>query len=136
MDPRSATLGLLAASAIAAGGVAMASPAWTAGAGHADVDTAACRLDAKAPSANKSKVTGYGSRRGCSDTVTYLWVRVYKAIDWWPDSEVAVKGQNYVQNGNLTSTGDCAGRGDHYTQTSTATGTSGDSVESGRVVLC
>jgi hypothetical protein len=136
MDPRSATLGLLAAGAIAAGSVAMASPAWTAGAGHTTVATTACRLDAKVPSANRSKVTGYGSRRGCSDTVTYLWVRVYKAIDWWPDSEVAVKGQNYVQNGNLTSTGDCTDRGDYYTQTSTATGASGDSVESGRVVLC
>lgn len=137
MRSRNATLGLLTSAAIAAG-VAIASPAWAAAPGTAEAGPAACRLNAKAPSVNRStmKLSGHGSRTGCSDTVTYLWVRVYKAIDWWPDAERAVQGQNYVQNGSLTATGACDGRGEHYTHTSTATGASGDSVESGRVVLC
>jgi hypothetical protein len=63
-------------------------------------------------------------------------VRVYKVIDWWPDSEIAVKGRNHMQNGNLTAVGSCDGRGEHYTHVSTATGVSGNAVESGRVVLC
>jgi hypothetical protein len=61
---------------------------------------------------------------------------VYKVIDWWPDAEKAVKGSTYVQNGRLTATGGCDGRGQHYTHTSTATGVSGDSRESRRASLC
>ncbi len=136
MRPQNMALGLLTVGAIAAGGVALASPAWAADPATTEASEA-CRLNAGAPRANGSaKVSGFGSRGGCSDTVTYFWVRVYKVIDWWPDSEIAVRGRNYVQNGNLTATGACDGRGEHYTHTSTATGASGDSVESGRVVLC
>jgi hypothetical protein len=93
-------------------------------------------LTADKPTAGGSALKGVGSRTGCSDTVTYFWVRVYKVVDWWPDAEKAVKGRPYVQNGNLTATGSCDGRGEHYTHASTATGASGDEVESGRVVLC
>jgi hypothetical protein len=133
MRPHNTVLGLLTVGAIAAGGLALASPAWAAD----PATTQTCRLNASAPRVNGSaKVAGHGSRSGCSDTVTYFWVRVYKVIDWWPDSERAVRGRNYVQNGSLTATGACDGRGEHYTHTSTATGASGDSVESGRVVLC
>jgi hypothetical protein len=136
MRPHNPVLGLLTVGAIAAGGLALTSPAWAADPTTTQASEA-CRLNASAPRANGSaKVSGYGSRGGCSDTVTYFWVRVYKVIDWWPDSEIAVRGRNYVQNGNLTATGTCDGRGEHYTHTSTATGASGDSVESGRVVLC
>jgi hypothetical protein len=124
-------LGLLTVVAVAAGGAAIASPAWAA-----DEATPACRLNANKPTVSGSNLKGIGSRSGCSDTVTYFWVRVYKAIDWWPDAEKAVRGKQYVQNGNLTATGSCDGRGEHYTHTSTATGASGDAVESGRVVLC
>lgn len=133
MGFRNHALGLLAISAVAAGGAAVASPAWAAGQG---ADEQACRLNAKRPTASASTLRGVGSRSGCSDTVTYFWVRVYKVIDWWPDAEKAVKGDKYVQNGNLMATGPCDGRGEYYTHTSTATGASGSDVESGRVVLC
>ena len=136
MRPHNTVLGLLTVCAIAAGGVALASPAWAADPATTEA-AEACRLNANTPRPSGSaKISGYGSRGGCSDTVTYFWVRVYKAIDWWPDSEIAVRGRNYFQNGSLTVTGACDGRGEHYTHTSTATGASGDSVESGRVVLC
>jgi hypothetical protein len=132
MGSRNMVLGVVAVCAVVAGCLAVGSPAWAA---DPQGSSAGCRIEARNPAAGRS-VKGYGSRSGCSDTVTYFWVRVYRVVDWWPDSEVAVKGLTYVQNGNLTATGACAGRGEHYTYTSTATGASGDSVESGRVVLC
>ena len=132
MGIRKYALGLLTVAALAVGGAALASPAW-AGTGDA---ANGCGLHASKPHTSGSTLRGTGSRSGCSDTVTYFWVRVYKAIDFWPDAEKAVKGQQYVQNGNLTASGGCDGRGEHYTYTSTATGASGSQVESGRAVLC
>lgn len=134
MSFRRSLLGVLLAGAFAAGGLAVASPAWAVSAGgHA---TPGCTLTADVPTSNKVTVTGKGSRDGCSDTVTYFWVRVYKVIPVWPDSEKAVRGTTYVQNPELTATGPCDGRGDYYTHTSTATGITGDSVESARAQLC
>jgi len=127
--------GVLTAAAVATGSAAISSPSWADGSGASEVKPA-CRLGADRPTAHGSTLKGVGWRSGCSDTVTYLWVRVYKVIDFWPDSEKAVNGSQYVQNGNLAATGSCDGRGEHYTHTSTATGVSGDAVESGRVTLC
>ena len=135
MGFRKYALGLLTIAAMAAGSAAIASPAWAADPATGAAKPA-CRLNANKPTARGSTLRGVGSRSGCSDTVTYFWVRVYKAIDYWPDAEKAVKGNQYVQNGSLTATGPCDGRGEYYTQTSTATGVSGGDVESGRVVLC
>ena len=81
-------------------------------------------------------MSGYGARSGCSNTVNYFWVRVYKQIDWWPDAERAVAGRTHWGNGGLTAKGSCAGRAVHYTHVSTATGVSGDSRESSRRTIC
>jgi len=136
MSIRKIALRLLMVGMIATGGTMMASPAWAASPDAFDANAGRCRLTANEPTANGSRLRAEGSRSGCSNTVTYFWVRVYKVIPFWPDSEKAVKGQNYVQNGKLVATGTCDGHGEHYTHTSTASGTAGDSVESGRVVLC
>jgi hypothetical protein len=124
------------AGTIATSGAMMTSPAWATDPSTSEARAGGCRLTANEPRVNGSRLRGTGSRSGCSNTVTYFWVRVYKVIPFWPDSEKAVKGQNYVQNGKLAATGSCDGRGEHYTYTSTASGASGNSVESGRVTLC
>jgi hypothetical protein len=131
---RNYVLGLSSVAAVVAGSVAIASPTWAGQ--ETSQAKPGCRLVANKPVVGGSTLKGAGSRGGCSDTVTYFWVRVYKVIDLWPDQEKAATGKQYVQNGNLTAVGACDGRGEHYTHVSTATGTSGDSVESGRVVLC
>jgi hypothetical protein len=132
MGFRNTMFGVLTVGAIAAGGAAMVSPAWAAEPGGEQ----ACRLIAYKPSTSGATLQGKGERAGCSDTVTYFWVRVYKVIDLYPDGERAVTGSNYVQNTNLTARGSCDGKEEYYTHTSTATGISGDSTESSRVVLC
>jgi hypothetical protein len=129
---RNAALGLLSVGAIAAGGAAMASPAWAASPGREQ----ACHLSASKPTSAGNTLSGVGGRSGCSDTVTYFWVRVYEEIDFLPDAERAVKGSKYLQNGELKATGSCNGRETYYTHTSTATGLSGDDHESGRAELC
>ena len=145
MGKRRFVTGLLMAGAIASGGVAMASPAWaapggvpggTSSASGSEVTPMACSLNANPPRSSGRRLSGYGSRWGCGDTVTYFWVRVYKAIDWWPDSEKAVAGRTYWRNGGLTARGGCDGRGKHYTHVSTATGLSGDDRESSRRTIC
>lgn len=136
METRKIALGLIMVGAIAIGGAVIDSPAWAASPDTSETTSGGCRLTASQPTVNGSRLRGEGSRTGCSNTVTYLWVRVYKVIPFWPDSEKAMKGQTYVQNGKLVATGGCDGRGEHYTYTSTASGTVGDSVESGRIVLC
>jgi hypothetical protein len=128
---RSLALCALLAGAGAAGGLAVASPAWAS-----DHATAACRIYADKPEPHGRNVKGEGRRGGCSDTVTYFWVRIYKVIDNWPDSEVAVNGRQYMQNDKLSVVGSCDGRDSYYTHTSTATGLSGDEVESSRALLC
>ena len=133
MEIRKIALGLTMVGTIVAGGAVIDSPAWAA---SPDTSSAGCRLTANEPTSNGSRLRGEGSRTGCSSTVTYLWVRVYRVIPFWPDSEMAIKGQTYVQNGKLVATGGCDGHGEHYTYTSTASGTAGDSVESGRADLC
>lgn len=132
---RKMIFGVLIAGALAAAGAATASPAW-ATSPNPSVTSRGCRLTANEPNSNGSRVRGEGTRSNCSNTVTYFWVRVYRDIPFWPDSEEAVNGQNYVQNGKLTASGTCDGHGEYYTYTSTASGTSGDDVESGRTVLC
>jgi hypothetical protein len=134
MGLRNYVLGGLTVAAMGAACAAIAAPAWAAEPG-AEAKPG-CGLTADRPKASGSGLTGYGERHRCSDTVTYMWVRVYKVIDFWPDAEKAVKGQQYVQNVRFNAAGSCDGRGEHYTHVSTATGGSGDSVESGRVTLC
>ena len=134
MSFRRSVLGTLLACTFAAGSLAVASPAW--GAALSSDATPGCRLEADKPSAPRTTITGTGRRDGCSDIVTYFWVRVYKAIPAWPDSEVFVKGRTHVQNTELSATGPCGGRGRYYTHTSTATGVTGDSLESDRAQLC
>lgn len=124
-------LGTLLASAFVAGSMAVASPAWSVTSGNGAAP--GCHLEAAEP---KGRLNGTGRRKGCSDVVTYFWVRVYKVIPMWPDSETAVKGRTYVQNTELIATGQCDGGGTYYTHASTATGLSGDSVESPRAQLC
>jgi hypothetical protein len=145
MGKRRFVTGVLMAGAIASGGVALASPALASPAGTAagasveasgSVAAAGCVLGANTPSGSGSTVRGYGYRSGCGNTVTYFWVRVYKHIPWWPDSERAVRGATYFQNGGLTASGSCSGRGEYYTHSSTSTGLSGDSRESLRRTLC
>jgi hypothetical protein len=136
MQFRKLTLGLLMVGTLATAGVATASPAWATDPGTREASAGSCRITANAPSVNGARLRGSGARTGCANTVTYLWVRIYKVIPWWPDSEEGVKGQNYVQNGKLTATGSCDGHGEYYTHTSTATGASGDTVESDRSILC
>lgn len=134
MSVRRLLLGTLLTGTFAAGCLAVASPAWAV---HSDADAApGCALRANEPTDSGTTVTGDGIREGCSDVVTYFWVRVYKAIPMWPDTEKAVQGSTYVQNRKLSATGRCDGRGDYYTHTSTATGVTGDSVESSRAQLC
>lgn len=134
MSIRRWTLGALLAGTLTAGCLAVTSPAWAVA---TDDDAASgCHLLAAEPTAPKATLRGKGHRKDCSDTVTYFWVRVYKVIPMWPDSEKAVRGSTYVQNTELSATGPCDGRGDYYTHTSTATGVSGDSVESDRELLC
>jgi hypothetical protein len=124
-------LGLLLAGAAAAGGLAVASPAWAA-----DEAAPACRLSADVPTQHGNRLDGKGKRKGCSDTVTYFWVRIYKVVDLLPDSEIAVKGRQYVRDDELTAGGNCDGADTYYTHTSTATGLSGDSRESTRAQRC
>jgi hypothetical protein len=134
MSFRRLALCALLAGTLAAGGLAVASPAWAV---STDDDVAAgCHLSAEVPTAARGSVSGTGIRDECSDTVTYFWVRVYKAIPAWPDSEKAVRGSTYVQNIELTANGSCDGRTDYYTHVSTATGITGDSIESARKQLC
>ena len=131
MGFRKLILGTLLTGTLAVGGLAVTAPAWAAdGAGHQ------CVLYANSPKAPRTTISGTGGRTGCSDTVTYFWVRVYKAIPLWPDSEKAVQGRTYVQNIEITPAGQCDGHGEYYTHASTATGTSGDSVESARAQRC
>ena len=144
MGKRRFVTGLLMAGAIASGSVAMASPAWAAPAGGSadgtaggsDVSASSCVLYANSPTSYGSRLSGYGSRWGCGNTVTYFWVRVYKQIPWWPDAERAVRGTTYFQNGGMTATGTCNGRGEYYTHSSTATGVSGEDRESYRRTIC
>lgn len=131
MRCRRIVLCTLLGGAFAAGSLAVSSPAW-----GADDMSRGCRLYADPPEKDGSRVRGEGGRDGCSDTVTYLWVRIYRAIDHWPDSEIAVNGRQYVQNAELTPAGPCEGPHSYYTHTSTATGLSGDTVESRRAKLC
>lgn len=131
MKFRRLTLGVLLAGACAAGGLAVASPAWAA-----DDAAPGCRLFAEEPERHGNRIQGKGEREGCSDTVTYFWARVYKVVDYFPDTEIAVKGRQYVRNDELTAAGNCDGSDAYYTHTSTATGLSGDSLESGRVHTC
>lgn len=131
MSIRRLVLSALLAAASAAGGLAVASPAWAA-----DSTMSACLIYADVPERSGERLAGDGHRRGCSDRVTYFWVRIYKVIDYWPDSEIVVKGRQHVQNAKLSAVGSCNGRARYYTHTSTATGLSGDSVESRRAELC
>ena len=132
MSIRRWALNTVVVTAAAAAGVAVASPAWATPA-----DEQGCHLTAKKPKRHQhGSVKGTGLRSECADKVTYFWVRVYRDIDLWPDAERAVTGSQYVQNDELTAIGPCGDPGDHYTHTSTATGLSGDSVESERVPLC
>jgi hypothetical protein len=131
MSVRGSLLGTVLVTTLAARAMAVASPAW--GVGHA---TRGCQLYADAPEPRGSRIAGEGGRRGCSDTVTYFWTRIYKVIDYWPDGEVAVQGRQYMQNGSLSPAADCDGPGRYYTHASTSTGLSGDSVESRRAELC
>ena len=135
MNFRRSTLGALLTATFVAGGLAVASPAW--GVATGDDSESGCHLVATKPyDTPKGAVKGTGMRKECSDTVTYFWVRIYRAIPMWPDAEMTVDGRTYVQNTELTVTGSCDGGGDYYTHTSTATGVTGDSVESARAQLC
>lgn len=136
MQLRKIAVGLLMLGTISTASLATALPAWAADPGAPGTGASVCRITASAPYKSGGRLHGDGARSGCSDTVTYLWVRVYEDITWWPDSERGVTGRNYVQNGQLTATGTCDGHGLYYTYTSTASGASGDSVESGRAPLC
>jgi hypothetical protein len=98
--------------AIASGCVAMASTAWaetadasgrTSTSSGSDVTAAGCALHAKPPGSPEARLSGYGSRWGCSDTVTYLWVKVYQHVPWWPDREKAVRGAQLAQPSTTTS---------------------------------
>lgn len=117
--------------AMVVGSLAMASPAWGAA-----QPALGCQLYADAPEQHASRVVAEGGRRGCPDTVTYFWTRIYKVVDHWPDSEVAVRGRQYMRNGQLKPDATCDGPGRYYTHASTSTGMSGDSVESRRAELC
>lgn len=135
MNFQRSMLGTLLAMTFVAGGLAVASPAW--GATPRYDTNSGCHLVATKPyDTPKASVKGTGMRKECSDTVTYFWVRVYKVIPMWPDAEKAVSGRTYVQNTELTTTGSCDEGGSYYTHTSTATGVTGDSVESPRAQLC
>lgn len=134
MGLRNYALGTLTVLAMGTACAAVASPAWATEPGTEARQ--GCGLTASKPLPTRTGLKGVGDRHGCSDTVTYMWVRVYKAIDFFPDAEKAVNGQQYVQNATITATGPCDGQGEHYTYVSTATGASGDSVESGRKKLC
>lgn len=110
-------VGLLAASAIGVGGLAIADPAW-----------AACGLAATAPNSN---INGSGVRSGCSGTVT-LTVRVRKDRPFMPDLTV---GSNSATVGNATiwANGSCQGSGSYFTEVQSS---SGNQLQSGRVGRC
>lgn len=115
---RKVIAGTLAAAGIALSGVALASPAWAA----------TCGLGADQPNGYND---GKGGRYNCAGTVT-LKVRVAKDVfgsDPYWESSVA----NF-SNGDLWAYGDCSkGSGSFYTWTISS---SGNSLESGRVVRC
>ncbi|MFB9390014.1 hypothetical protein ACFPM3_10325 [Streptomyces coeruleoprunus] len=125
--------GLLVSSCVTAVLLGAAGTLTTSWAGGPDDSGAAgvraCGLGADSPTGS---IAGTGSRTGCGGTVT-LTVRVYKDISWWPDTEVAKASRTGFGNGSLTARGSCDGRGSYYTHTESSTG---NAVESGRVVLC
>jgi ABC-type amino acid transport substrate-binding protein len=105
---------------VAAGAVAVSSPAW-----------AACGLGADAPT---SGMLSIGSRFECGGTVT-LTVRMAKDVSFATDPYYQNQQANFG-NGDLSTQGACLqfpGAGYYYTWTISS---SGNEVESGRVARC
>lgn len=120
-------VGAFIAVALSSGGVALASPAWSA------PDLEACGLGADAPYwISAGTIHGVGSRDGCSGTVD-LTVRIAK--DRWlqPDTIHGTETRSGFGNGSVGVNGACAGYALYYTWTTSSTG---NQIESGRTETC
>lgn len=124
---RKVIVGGLIACTTTLGLTAVTAPAWAA----------TCSLGANLPTAitidGKAAASGLGSRTGCTDTVTYLEVRLAKDVfgvdPYVYHHKTAVKNDSFAAKAKCTE----MGSGNYYTWTVSSTG---NQIESGRVARC
>jgi hypothetical protein len=118
---KSFLMGAIAVAALGAGSAALASPSW-----GAEPQVRACGLSAWEPDAG---LRGRVGRGGCAgdDKVTYLWGRIYRDINNWPDAVHGEKYQTYVANGYFDVAGSCGKRAAYYTEASDSRGNASES---------
>jgi hypothetical protein len=137
MKMRNVMAGVLAAGAVGAAGVAMASPAWAAETAPAGgVSAQSCGLAAWGPSVTPDGgIHSRAGRGGCGsdDTVTYLWARVYKYVPYWFDDIYAEAHTTYVSNGWVDAHGHCGPHGTYYAE---ASDDRGNAVDTNEVDVC
>jgi hypothetical protein len=107
------------------GGVAVASPVWSA-------PRDSCSLYANNVTQQGKVVSGTGGRRGCSGRVN-VGVLLYKEISFWPDKRIASAGEEGVYNTDITVAGTCDGNDPYYILAASSTG---DSFESPHTEHC
>ncbi len=124
----------VAAGTIGIGVVAMASPGWAAS-GPADMSSQACRLAAWGPTVDAKDIHGRAGRGGCAsgNSVNYLWARVYRDINNWPDALRGEAVARHVTNGWVDVSGPCGPRASYYAQ---ASDSRGNAVETRHVFVC
>lgn len=124
---------LLVGGAVAAAGVGLASPAWSAeSADSSDVTPSACVLTKYAPTKSGSELEGAGGRKDCGQSSATVTVRVAKDV-FGPDPIIAQQQKQLGGNERLYATGTCSGGGDYYTWVISSTG---NEVETNRVHHC
>ncbi len=94
----------------------------------------ACGVRAWAPTESGGTLTGRAGCGGCSNTTTYLWSRVKRDINNWPDEIHAENYKTYVQNDWVDAKGPC-GQGAWY-YTSGSANPMGAHDQSARAWLC
>lgn len=120
----------LAAGALAAGGMTLASPAFageTAAAGPSAQSVSAlthCHLYGRYPvytNTAKSRIAVTTARKNCTNEVTYFSVRMYRVQPWYkPDTEEASAVDKYAYNGRLTAhKPGCGPNGRYYNDSKT-----------------
>lgn len=125
---------VVAMGAIGVSAVAMASPGWAASE-PADTSVQACGLAAWGPTVDSNGIHGRAGRGGCAsgDTVNYLWARVYRDVNNWPDALRGEAAKKYVTNGYVDVTGACGPHASYYVQ---ASDSRGNAVETPHVFVC
>lgn len=117
----------IAVSAFALGAVGVgigtvASPAWADDAPSAESAAAGCGVRGYVPTVSGRQIAGRAGRGGCSDSVLYLWSRVKRDINNWPDATHAESSKNHVVNSYVDARGGCGKRALYYTEASTSGG--------------